>query len=191
MQLVARVREAAAVAAERERRPDDGGCRNAFDLRDVGDDDRLRDAQVAGLDRVLEELPVLGAVDHVELRTDQLDTELVQDPRLRQLACEVESGLATQRRQERVGPLAAQHVRDALEVERLEIGAVGKPRVGHDRRRIRVDQDDAVAFLAQGLARLRARIVEFGRLADHDRPGADQADRLDVCALRHQPVPIV
>ena len=178
VQLVARVCEAAAVAAERERRPDDGGCRNAFDLRDVGDDDRLRDAQVAGLDRVLEELPVLGAVDHVELRTDQLDTELVQDPRLRQLACEVESGLATQRRQERVGPL--------LEVERLEIGAVGKPRVGHDRRRIRVDHDRAVAVLAQHLQRLTARVVEFGRLADHDRPGADQADRLDVCALRHQ-----
>ena len=66
--------------------------------------------------------------DHVDVRADQLDPELVEHARLVQLAREVERGLAAHRRQQRVGPLAAQHVGDALEVERLEVGAVGEAR---------------------------------------------------------------
>jgi len=92
----------------------------------------------------LEELAVLGAVDHVELRADQLDTELLEQPRLRELAREIERRLAAERRQQRVGTLTPQYVCDALEVERLEIRAVREPGVGHDRRRVRVDDDRAV-----------------------------------------------
>jgi len=63
--------------------------------------------------------------------------------------------------------------------------AVGELRVGHDRRRVRVDEDDAVALLAQRLARLDARVIELARLADHDRAGADEEDRSQVGPLRH------
>src|SRR3712207_8002169 len=41
--------------------------------------------------------------------------------------------------------------------------------VGHDRRRVRVDEHDLVALLEQHLARLHARVVELRGLADHDR----------------------
>jgi hypothetical protein len=34
---------------------------------------------------------------------------------------------------------------------------------------VRVDEDDAVAFLAERAAGLRARVVEFAGLADDDR----------------------
>ena len=84
------------------------------------------------------------------------------------------------------GRSRCEDARDALDVERLQVGAVGEPGVGHDRRGIRVDDDRAVAVLAQHLQRLTARVVELGRLADHDRPGADQADRMDVRPLGHQ-----
>ena len=80
------------------------------------------------LDRLLEELAVLGAVDRVEPRADQLDAELGEDPRLLELAREVERGAAAHRRQQRVGALAAQHRADAFDVERLEVGAVGEAR---------------------------------------------------------------
>ena len=93
---------------------------------------------------------------------------------------EVERGLAAHRRQQRVGPLAREHVGDAFEVERLEVGAVGEAGVGHDRRRVRVDDDRAEPVLAQHLERLAAGVVELAGLPDHDRPGADQADRLEV-----------
>ena len=70
--------------------------------------------------------------------------------------------------------------------DRLDVGRVGEVGVGHDRGRVRVDEDDAHALLAQHAARLRARVVELGRLADDDRAGADDEDAVDVVALGHQ-----
>jgi hypothetical protein len=61
--------------------------------------------------------------------------------------------------------------------DRLDIGRVGKLRIGHDRRRVGVDQDDPVALLLQRLAGLGAGIIELARLADDDRAGADDQDR--------------
>ena len=56
--------------------------------------------------------------------------------------------------------------------QRLDVGGGGELGVGHDRRRVRVDEHDLVALLEQHLARLRARVVELGGLADHDRPAS-------------------
>ena len=69
--------------------------------------------------------------------------------------------------------------------DRLDIGRVGKLRVGHDRRRVRIDDDDPIALGLQRLDRLAPRIIELRRLADDDRPGADDQDRGDVGALGH------
>ena len=67
--------------------------------------------------------------------------------------------------------------------ERLDVGGVGEVGVGHDRRRVRVGEDHPVALLAEHAARLGPRVVELARLADDDRAGADDEDRLDVvCA---------
>ena len=66
--------------------------------------------------------------------------------------------------------------------QRLDVGRVGELRVGHDRRRVRVDQDDLVALLAQDLAGLHAGVVELGGLADDDRAGAEEHDLVDVVA---------
>jgi hypothetical protein len=81
----------------------------------------------------------------------------------------IEGGLAAEGRQDRVGTLAIDHLRDRLGVERLEVGRVGPLGVGHDRRRIRVDEDDAVALAPQHTARLRTGVVELARLPDADR----------------------
>ena len=55
----------------------------------------------------------------------------------------------------------------------FDVGAVGELRVGHDGGRVGVDEDDAVAFFAEGFAGLGAGVVEFARLADDDGAGAD------------------
>jgi hypothetical protein len=141
--------------------------------------------QPDGLHRGAEQLAVLGAFDRVQAGADQLDAELREDAALGELHCEVERGLPAHRRQQRVRALALEHARDAREVERLEVRAVGEPGVGHDRRRVRVDDDRPEAVLSQHLQRLRAGVVEFARLADHDRPRADQADALDVVTPWH------
>src|SRR5439155_4629410 len=139
--------------------------------------------------RRTEELAVLRAANHLERRTDQLDAEVGEDSRLGQLAGEVERGLAAHRRQQGGGPLACEHAGHSIEIQRLEVGAVGEAGVGHDRRRIRVDNDGAEAVLAQDLQRLTAGVVELAGLPDHDRPGPDQADRLEVTPPWHTPPP--
>ena len=66
--------------------------------------------------------------------------------------------------------------------DRLDVGAVGRLRIGHDGGGIGVDQDDRVALLAQGLARLGAGVIELAGLADDDGAGADEQDLLQVGA---------
>ena len=70
--------------------------------------------------------------------------------------------------------------------DRLDIGPVRHLRIGHDRGRIRIDEDDAIAFLAQRLAGLRPRIIELAGLTDDDRARADDKDGRDIGALRHK-----
>ena len=98
----------------------------------------------------------------------------------------VERGLAAHRRQarRRAAPSRDDLGHD-LGRDRLDVGGVGQLGIGHDRGRVRVHQDDAIALLLQRLARLGARVVELARLADDDGPGADDEDGLDVGALGH------
>ena len=179
------VGEATAVATERECRTNDRGHGDAVELGERRHDHRRRHLEAARANGVAEELAVLGATDDLDGRSDQLDAEILEDARLGELDGEIERRLTAERRQERVGALALEDGRDALEVERLDVRAVGEARVGHDRRRVRVDDDRAVALLAQHLQRLTAGVVELAGLPDHDRPGADDADRIDVVAARH------
>ena len=99
-------------------------------------------------------------------------------PRLVQGHREVQPGLAAERRQHGVGLLALDDPRHDLRRQRLDVGPIGEVRVGHDRRRVRVDEHDPVALVAQHAAGLRARVVELARLPDHDRPRADDQDRV-------------
>ena len=75
---------------------------------------------------------------------------------------------------------------DDLRRDRLDIGRVRQIRIGHDGRRIGIDQHDPVALGLERLAGLRAGIVELAGLADDDRPGADDQDRGDVGPLGHR-----
>ena len=95
---------------------------------------------------------------------------------LREIERAVERGLPAHRRQQRVRALDRDDLLDHLPGDRLDVGRVGHVGIGHDRRRIRVDEDDAIALLAQRLAGLRAGIIELARLADDDRAGADDQD---------------
>ena len=99
-------------------------------------------------------------------------------PCLTQVHRRVEAGLPAERGQQGVGPFLRDDLLDDLPGDRLDVGAVGRLRVGHDGGRVGVDQDDRVAFLAEGLARLGAGVVELAGLADDDRAGADEQDLL-------------
>ena len=67
---------------------------------------------------------------------DHLDVVLFQDAVLVQVHGGVEGGLTAERRQQRVGPFAFDDFGDDFPGDRLDVGAVGRVRVGHDRRRV-------------------------------------------------------
>src|SRR5262249_17154829 len=71
---------------------------------------------------------------------------------------------------------------DRVDRQRLEVDRVGDLRVGHDRRRVAVDEDRPDAFGAERAAGLCPGVVEFGGLADDDRAGAEDQDRLRLVA---------
>ena len=175
-QLGARPRDPAAASPEREGGADDGRDRALVELLERGDDDACRHGKPGSLHRRAEARAVLRGSDRIDVGADQLDSVLGEHAELRQLDGEVERGLAAERRQQRVGSLARHDLGERRRVERLEIGRVRPLRVGHDRRRVRVGQDDAVALGPECPARLHARVVELAPLADPDRPGADDQD---------------
>jgi hypothetical protein len=74
----------------------------------------------------------------------------------------------------------------ALGRDGFDVGAVGELRVGHDGGRVGVDEDDAVTFLLERFAGLRAGIIKLARLANDDRAGADDEDGVDVGAFGHR-----
>jgi hypothetical protein len=135
--------------------------------------------------RLAEEAAVFRLADGLYGGPEQLDAVVVEDARLVQLDGEVERRLAAEGREEGVGAFAADDLLDRAGGQRLDVGRVGDLGVGHYGGGVRVHQDHAVALFAQGVASLRARVVELRGLPDHDRAGADDQDARDVVAAWH------
>ena len=188
-ELFAVVGDAATGTAHGERRTDDGrktelGLDFQRLVHAVGNA-RARALEADLLHRQLELVAVFRLVDGLDRGADQFDVELFQHAVTGQFERAVQRGLAAHGRQHGVRTFLVDDLGHHLPGDRLDIGDVGHVRVGHDRGRIRIDQDDPVAFFAQCLARLGAGIVEFARLADHDRAGADDQDALYVGTFGH------
>ena len=188
-ELLGRARDAAAAAAQRVGRAhddrqaevDERVLRLGHGLRDR----TARHPQARPLHRLAEQVAVLRPGDRVGLRADELDAVALERPVVVQVHRDVQRGLPAERRQQRVGALLLDDLRDDVRAQRLHVGRVGELRVGHDRRRVGVDEHDLVALLAQHLAGLHAGVVELGRLADDDRAGAQEHDPAEVVTPRH------
>ena len=185
------VRNSPTRPAQRERRADHQRIADAH--RDL-----LRFVDGAGITRarhldadsehaVFEQLAVFGRLDRVVIRADQFDAVLLQNSGFPQRAGEVDPCLAANGGQEGVRLFAFDDLLERFRSQRLDVRSIGELRIGHDRRRIRVDEDDAIAFLFEGLAGLRAGVVELARLTDDDGTGADDQNRMEIGSLRHEP----
>ena len=93
--------------------------------------------------RRAEQLAVLRARDRLVVGADQLDLVALERAVVVQ---RLERGSARSGRraspQQRVGALARDHLRHRTGQQRLDVGRVGELRVGHDRRRVGVDEHD-------------------------------------------------
>ena len=70
-------------------------------------------------------------------------------------------------------PLDADDLFEIFQRERLDVGAVGRLRIGHDGGRVRVRQHHFVALGLERLAGLRAGVIKLRRLPDDDGAGAE------------------
>ena len=146
---------------------------------------RARDLQADLGHGLVKELAVLAALDSGQVAADHLDAVLVERAVLCQFDGGVQTGLAAQRGQQRVRALFLDYALDKFGSDGLDIGAVGQARVGHDGRRVGVDQDDLKAILLEHLAGLGAGVVELTGLADDDGARTNDEDTLDVSTFRH------
>ena len=183
------VREARAEPAHRERRPHHQRVTEVFGgihrFPDRVHDVTAGDIGTGFENEILEELAVFALLDGFDLRADQLDAVLLQNPGFVEGDRRVEGGLSAQSRQDRIRLLVLDDRLERLVRDRLDVGGIREVGVGHDRRRVRVHENDPDAFGPQHSAGLRSRVVELGGLADHDRARPDDQNRMDVVALRH------
>ncbi len=134
---------------------------------------------------LLEELAILPLANGFNLGTNELYAVFREGARLVQGHGGIQGRLAAQCRQEGVRFfLCHDHLHDGRG-NGFDVGAIGKLRIGHDRGRVAVHEDDLVSLLPERLAGLDTGVVEFAGLANDDGTRADDEDRLDVGAAWH------
>jgi hypothetical protein len=143
------------------------------------DDRRGRVRLADPVEQVAEALAILGHLDRLERRADQRTPVRSRTPALRSRATARFRAVwpPSPARRPSGRSRAIHRLHRDLDRERLEVDDVGDAGVGHDRGRVRVDQDRPDALGPQRPAGLGAGIVELGRLADDDRPRTEDEDR--------------
>ncbi len=190
LEFLAVVGDAAARTAERERRPDNGREPDVLLLLERFFE-RMRDERTRALEAdfghcLAKQVTILGHVDRLAFRRDHLDVKLLENALAREVERAIQAGLPAHGGQQRIRTLLLDDARQRGPVNRLDVDRVRHLGIRHDRGRVRIDENDAEAFFTKCLARLRARIVELTRLADHDRAGADNQDAVYVAAFGHR-----
>ena len=189
LELFAVVGDTAAGTAHRERRANNRRKADTLlnfaglghGVRDPG----LGHAQADRAHGLFELLAVLGHIDGLLRGPDHFHAEFLEHAFTVEVQRAVERRLPAHGRQQRVGAFLLDDITHHVPVNRLDVDHIGDLRVGHDRRRVRVDQDDPVTFLPQRLDRLHARVIKLAGLPNDDWPGTDDEDGLDVCSFRH------
>ena len=122
---------------------------------------------------LLENEAVLAALDRIGLGPDQFGAETGERAAAVQLHGSVERRLSAKCRENRVGLFAFDDFFDDRRRDGLDVCAVRKLRIRHDRGRVRIDQNHFVSFFLQRLAGLHPGIVELAPLPDHDGTGSN------------------
>ncbi len=160
LELLGVVGDVAAGAAEGVGRSNDGGKACLLDdflgLFPGGGVSALGHLQADVEDRLFEQVAFLSLSDRLEVGPEHLDAVLLEHAAFGQGHRGVQAGLPTQRGQQAVGLLPLNDLLDHLRRDRLDIRPVRQLGVGHDGRRVAVDQDDLETLLAKGFAGLGA-----------------------------------
>ena len=116
---------------------------------------------------------VLTTLDSINLNADYFNIIFIQNTCCCQFGAEVQSGLSTQVREQRIRALFFNDLSQTVYVQRLNISHICCLRIRHNRSRIGIDQHNLIAEFSQCLAHLCSRIIELTRLSDNDWTGTD------------------
>ena len=116
--------------------------------------------------RFLEKLTILAHLDRVDVGADQLYTELVENSLLVKFDGKVEPGLPADSWEQCIGAFLLDNGGGRFECKRLDVSSVRDLGIGHDRRRVGIDEHNLEALLLQSTTCLRARIIELASLTD-------------------------
>ena len=148
-------------------------------------DDAPRNIRTALKDQILENLAVFTASNGLELCANEFDVVLCENSLLVQGHCRIQRSLTSERGKDCIRLFFHDDRFKRRSCDRFDIRRIGKIRIGHNGRGIRVDQNHSNAFGSKNTARLGSGIVEFGCLTDHNRARPDHEDGIDVMAFRH------
>src|SRR5829696_6765099 len=137
-------------------------------LVDGGNDRAVDNGLSEAIEKVSEQRAVLCLFDCRKWRAKQTNTIALKCPSLGDLYRQIQSGLTPEGWEQTVRSLALDNSLHDLRRQGLDVDRVGDALVGHDRRRVRVDEDRAHALFAQGAARLGTRVIEFRSLPNDD-----------------------
>ena len=141
-----------------------------------------------------EDFTILGGLNDIDLRAEDLNTLLLQLAGLPELNTDVQSGLSTHGNNDTVGTLFADDVHNNVGLNGEEVDLVSTHGVvlllltGLDGGNVGVDQNDLDALLLEGLDALTAGVVELTGLADAETATTDEKDPLVHLALVSQTV---
>jgi len=121
---------------------------------------RLRHVQTDPLHRLLERLTIFSLVNGFREAPISLTPYFSNTPRFTSPSSH-QRRLSAHRRQQRIGAFTFYDFLDDLERDRLDIRAVGEFGIGHNRRRVAVDENDFEALFPQRFAGLRAGVVKL------------------------------
>ena len=189
LEFVAVIGDAAARTAESEGRADDDR-KTQFRLRRACFLQRMHRERLGAREtnlahRLFEQIAVFRRLNRLHRGANQRHAVALQHAVFGKIQRAVERRLPAHRRQNRVRPLLGDNLLHRLPLNRLDIRRIRHLRVGHNRRRIGIDENDAEALAAQRLARLRAGIIELAGLADDNRASANNQDGFQVGTFGH------
>ena len=188
-------RNSASRTAEGVGRPEDDRISDPLRRGETGlkimHDLRIRDRLRDFLHRLLEEKTVFRPADRLSRRTDQTDAFFLKKSLVREGHRQIESGLASHGRQDRVRLLPFDQCLEDRYGQRFDIHVIRDVLVRHDRRRVGVQEDRLDALLAESPAGLCPRIIKLRGLADHDRSGTDYKHFFYGSILHFSPLPIL
>ena len=110
------------------------------------DDFASRRFQAYLFHRLLEEKTVFGHLDRAHLRSDHFDAVRFEYSRFCELDRDVQRCLSADCREQSIGTFALDDGFNKVLGQRLHVGAIGQFRVGHNRRRIAVDEHHLEPF---------------------------------------------